>query len=73
LLIAASFFLNIKIFFCLIFQSLVDKIVLERRDGGLKYVLSTQVGEGPEVLSDQPEHPVHLLDNLGLPKNNKSA
>jgi hypothetical protein len=56
-----------------IFKSLVDKIVLERREGGLKYVLATGVGQGPEVLSDQPEDPVHLIDGQGLPRNRKSS
>ena len=53
------------------FQSLVDKIILERREGGLKYVLATKVGQGPEVLSDQPEDAIHLLNAEGLPKNLK--
>ena len=45
-------------------SSLVD--VKTKKEGALKYVIHTKVGEGPKVMEGE-EH--RLLDARGLPKN----
>jgi len=45
---------------------LLDKLSLARAPGGLKYVLHTRPGEGPQQLTDPA---AALLDKNGMPKN----
>lgn len=49
------------------FQGLLDKIKATKHNpGSFKYIIYTQVGEGPTYLND-PKY--HLLNEQGLPVN----
>lgn len=57
-------------FFLLFFQEILDQIDLEVQEkGSLRYIISTKVGSGPQVLkATSTDDPVHLLNPEGLPR-----
>ena len=46
-------------------KEVLDALDVSSIKGGLKYVIHTSPGEGPEVLGEDQA----LLDNNGMPKN----
>ena len=48
-------------------KAVVDRVNLSKTPGGLKYLIVTKPGEGPETLSEDQA----LLDKNGMPKTAK--
>ena len=45
-------------------KEVVDRVNITKNPGGLKYLIVTKPGEGPETLSEDQS----LLDKNGMPK-----
>lgn len=58
-------------FFFLIQEVLKSIDVEVQETGSLRYLISTKVGSGPQVLADSSliENPLHLLNSEGQPKD----
>ena len=48
-------------------KEVVDRVNITRSPGGLKYLIVTKPGEGPETLEEDQS----LLDKNGMPKTAK--